>query len=347
MYCLNTIDKLNSTYFSDNTFEGLKKSFHRNTNKILNSKYKWNDKAYLIRRYKQKFERKIKRTLTQRNINYNLDDVEIFNEPNVFQQMKGIKINEPNDINGFYQFLITKEIPDGATHLGEAQQPKYKNTDEPIEEYFFKCESEQQIKKDLKKFLRCIKFPSKILIRFKGVVETPLDDDNYGYYDLLVKNGRYTTVSIINNINNINTFVNNKLHEAIETAINNFIETNSKSKLCVIYGLELSVYPLGSVGEYIPEITTKYENMSKKLRVYNCNDGLCFFAAYVYYLMDIGFINIKNPSPLSNLFRSSLKKVFNDYYDENNDFNNYKGINEEDILKFCDKVSIYKWDILG
>ena len=281
--------------------------------------------------------RKLNRLINKNSINYDLYDTEVFNEPSIFEQFKCIKINEPNDINGFYQFIITKDIP--------KHQPKYKNNNEPIEEFIFKCESEQQIKKDLKKFLKHIKFPSKVLIRFKGVVETAIDEEYYEYYDLRVKNGRFTTASIINNVNDINIFINNNIHEGIETSINNFIQTNSKSKLCVIYALELSVYPLGSIGEYIPEITIKYESMNKKLKVYNCNDNLCFFAAYVYYLIDIGFINVKNSSPLSNQFRSCLKKVFNDFYNSvfpagNPDFNNYKGINEEDILKFCNKFDL-------
>ena len=161
-YCLNTVDDLNKTYFNDNQFENLKNSFHRTTNKILNSKYKWKDKEDLIRRYKQRFERKIKRTLNERNINYDLNDVEMFNEPNIFEQLKCIKINEPNDIYGFYQFISSKDIP--------SEIPKYHNTDEPIEEFVFRCESEKQIKKDLKQFLKHIKFPSKVLIRFIGVV---------------------------------------------------------------------------------------------------------------------------------------------------------------------------------
>ena len=256
--------------------------------------------------------------------------------------MKCIKINEPNDLNGFYQFIITKDIP--------KDQPVYKDNGEPIEEFIFKCESEQQIKRDLKKFLKHIKFPSKVLIRYKGVVETPTDEQ-YDYYDLRVKQGRYTTASIINNIGDIKLFLNETIHQGIQTAINNFIQTNSKSKLCVIYALELSVYPLGSIGEYIPEITLKYESMNKKLKVYNCNDNLCFFAAYIYYLIDIGIIRVKNSSPLSNQFRACIKKVFNDFYDEhkdNQDFNNYKGINDEDILKFCDKfdlkIVVYNYD---
>ena len=349
-YCLNTINNINRDY-NDEQFDKIKNSFNKKANKLINNKkLRWAKKFEFMEALKTQTVRRLNRLINESNINYDLEDVEVFNEPSIFEQLKCIKINEPNDINGFYQFIISKDIPD--------KQPTYKDNNEPIEEFIFKCESEQQIKKDLKRFLKHIKFPSKVLIRFKGVVETLIDEDNYEYYDLRVKNGRYTTTSIINNINDINTFVNNNIHQGIETSINNFIQTNSKSKLCVIYGLELSVYPLGSIGEFIPEITTKYESMNKKLKVYNCNDNLCFFAAYVYYLIDIGIIRVKNSSPLSNQFRSCLKKVFNDFYNSaragdlrtdyynsvfpagNTDFNNYKGINEEDILKFCDKFDL-------
>ena len=90
--------------------------------------------------------------------------------------------------------------------------------------------------------------------------------------------------------------------------------------------------------------------MNKKLKIYNCADNLCFFAAYVYYLIDAQTFNIKNQSPLSNQFRSCLKKVFNDFYsqatersylsDESQNFNNYKGINDDEIIKFCDKYDL-------
>ena len=332
-YCLNTINNINRDY-NDEQFDKIKNSFNKKANKLINNKkLRWAKKFEFMEALKTQTTRRLNKLINQNNINYDLYDVETFNEPSIFEQLKCIKINEPNDINGFYQFIITKDIP--------KEQPKFKDNNEPIEEFIFKCESEQQIKKDLKRFLKHIKFPSKVLIRFKGVVETATEENNYEYYDLRVKNGRYTTTSIINNVNDINTFVNNNIHQGIQTSINNFIETNSKSKLCVIYGLELSVYPLGLIGEFIPEITMKYESMNKKLKLYNCNDNLCFFAAYVYYLIDIGFINVKNSSPLSNQFRSCLKKVFTDFYDiDNSNFNNYKGINEEDILKFCDKFDL-------
>ena len=248
----------------------------------------------LIRLLRKQTIRRAERLINENNILYDLNDIDMFEE------FKCIKINEPNDIIKFYNFVSTKEIPN--------EIPIIKNNNEPIEEYEFKCESEKQIKHDLKEFLKHIHFPSKVLIRFHGVVETLIDDNYYEYYDLRIKNGRYTTAFIINNYDDIKTFVNEVLNNGINTSINNFVQTNSKSKLCVIYGLELSVYPLGSIGEFIPEINIKYSSMYKKLKLYNCNDNLCFFAAYVYYLIDIGILKIKNPSPLNNQFRSCVKK---------------------------------------
>ena len=337
MNCLSTIDKVNNQFNKLNV-EGInkiQKSFNRRVDKILNNKkLKWIYKDIEMDKLEVQTKRRINRYINNHNI------VEGFENDNIFEEIKCIKINEPNDINGFYQFISTRDIPQ--------DQPKFTNKNEriedaklrePIEEFIFKCESEIQIKKDLKEFLKHIYFPSKVLIRFQGVVETQTDDDKYEYYDLKVKNGRYTTTSIIKNVNDIKTFVNNNIHNGINTSINNFIQTNSKSKLCVIYGLVLSVYPLGSIGEFIPEISLKFGSMIKKLRIYNCGDNLCFFAAYVYYLIDIGMLKVKNPSPLNYQFRSYLKKVFNDFY-YGLDFNNYKGINEEDILKFCDKYDL-------
>ena len=342
-YCFHVIDKMNNQYFNKyqdiEGFDELQKSFTRKSNRIINEKkLKWKKRQHIFKALQKQTVRRAERLINDNNINNDLYDVEALIEPSIFEQLKCIKINEPNDINGFYQFIITKDIPE--------QQPKYKNNNEPVIDFIFKCESEKQIKHDLKKFLKHIHFPSKVLIRFQGVVETLVEDDNYEYYDLRVKNGRYTTTSIIQSLEDINKCVNNNIHDGINTAINNFVQTNSKSKLCAIYGLELSVYPLGSIGEFIPEISFKFGSMIKKLKIYNCGDNLCFFAAYVYYLIDIGILHLKNPSPLNNQFRSCLKKVFNDFYvsvfpdGSTEDFNNYKGINDNDIIKFCDKYDL-------
>ena len=179
-YCLSVMDKFDNNYKQFENIEGFKKirnSFKRNSNKIIRLKRtRWIDKHKAINKYERHIERRILRFVNEHNTNFDLDDVEAFNEPNIFEQLKCIKINEPNDLNGFYQFIIKKDIPtDGAKHLSEAQQPKFIDNNEPIEEFIFKCESEKQIKKDLKKFLKHIKFPSKVLIRFKGVVETPVE----------------------------------------------------------------------------------------------------------------------------------------------------------------------------
>ena len=72
-YCLNTIDKLNNSFFKNNTqFENFNNSFHRTTNRILNSKFNWKDKAKMMYIYEQRFKRKINRSLNYNNINYNL-----------------------------------------------------------------------------------------------------------------------------------------------------------------------------------------------------------------------------------------------------------------------------------
>ena len=298
-YCLNKIDLINKKLVKRNDIEGfneLQNSFKRKSNKIINTKkLTWAKKRRIINKLERQTVRRANRLINENNVFYDLKDVDIF------QEFKFIKINEPNDILKFYNFISTKEIPKDIPKI-------QKQLLEPIEEYEFKCESEKQIKHDLKEFLKHIHFPSKVLIRFLGVVETLIDDETYEYYDLRIRNGRYTTTAIINNVNDIIKFVKETLTEGINTSINNFIETNSKSKLCVIYGLQLSVYPLGLTGEFIPEINTKYSSMFKKLKIYNCNDNLCFFAAYIYYLCNIGILKIKNPSPLNNQFRSCIKK---------------------------------------
>ena len=253
-YCLNKIDSINKKLTKRENIEGfneLQNSFNRKSNKIINTKkLKWVQKRRIINLLEKQTYRRGRRILNENNVFYDLKDV------NVFEQFKFIKINNPNDMFKFYNFISTKEIPNDT--------PKIENNNEPIEEYEFKCESEKQIKHDLREFLKHIHFPSKILIRFLGVVETLIDDESYEYYDLRIRNGRYTTTAIINNVNDINKFVKETLTEGINTSINNFIETNSKSKLCVIYGLQLSVYPLGLTGEFIPEINTKYSTMFKK-----------------------------------------------------------------------------------
>jgi len=336
-YCLNLINDINKQYFNkyqdNNDFGKLQKSFTRKSNRILNSKkLKWSERRFIFDALEKQTVRKAERLINDMN------RFEDLNEIDTFEEIKCIKINEPNDLQAFYQFIISKEIP--------TEQPKYNNNNEPVEGFIFKCESERQIKRDLKEFLKHIHFPSKVLIRFQGVVETLVEDEKYEYYDLRIKQGRYTTASIIQSIQDIKNTVNNNIHDGINTAINNFVETNSKSKLCVIYGLELSVYPLGSIGEFIPEISFKFGNMIKRLKIYNCGDNLCFFAAYVYYLIDIGILHLKNPSPLNNQFRSCLKKVFDEYYNDSTptgvqlNFNNYKGINDNDIIKFCDKYDL-------
>ncbi len=145
-YYLNSIEK-----FNNNNYVDIQKSFNKESTNIMNDKkLTWKKRAILMHGLKKSTLRKINRFDNNNNINYDLDDVEAFNEPTIFEQLKCIKINEPNDLNGFYQFIITKDIP--------KDQPVYKDNGEPIEEFIFKCESEQQIKRDLKKFLKHIKF---------------------------------------------------------------------------------------------------------------------------------------------------------------------------------------------
>ena len=98
-YCLNVMDKFDNKYKQFESVEGFKSirnSFKRNSNKIIKlNKVKWIDKHKAIEKYERHIDRRINR-LTNTS-NYNLDDIELFKEPNIFEQLKCIKINEPND----------------------------------------------------------------------------------------------------------------------------------------------------------------------------------------------------------------------------------------------------------
>lgn len=320
------------------------KTYSRYTlNTLNNKKLKWIDKLEKIRKINEKTK-----TFINDRYGYVLESYD------KFKHLKFIEINEPNDINKFYQFINLKDIRN--------KNPKeYINNNEPVSKYNFKVESEEQIKQDLKEFLKHIPFPSKILIQFNGVVERSINDNDYEYFDLIYKGTKKSSAAVINSIKDIETFLNNGFVKGLKTTIENFYQDDTKSKLSIIYGLDLIIYPLGTIGEYIPEISLKYSSMYKKLKLYNCNDNLCFFAAYVYFLLSIKIIKCNNPSPLNNQFRTYIKRVFDDFYycgeaaphsninisvcgdpggATNINFNNYKGIKEDEIKIFCDKYDL-------
>ena len=113
-YCLNTIDKINNTYFNNNDENLIKiqNSFNRKANKLINDKkLRWIQKSNIMERLETRTLRRINRLNNQNNINYDLFDTEIFNEPSIYEQLKCIKINEPHDLNSFYQFITNKDIP--------------------------------------------------------------------------------------------------------------------------------------------------------------------------------------------------------------------------------------------
>ena len=310
----------------------IQKTYLKNAKKILhNKKLRWIDRLEKIKDFNQK-------TINTINNNFGY----VLKSFNKFKHLKFVEVNEPNDINKFYQFINLKDI--------QNENPKtYINNNEPVSKYNFKVESEEQIKEDLKEFLKHIPFPSKILIQFNGVVERSIDNDEYEYFDLIYKGTKASSAAVINSIKDIDIFLNNGFVKGLNTTIENFYKNDSKSKLSVIYGVDIIIYPLGTIGEYIPEISLKYSGMYKKIKLYNCNDNLCFFAAYVYYLLSKKQIKCNNPSPLNNQFRTFIKKVFDEFYNiearetshtENIDFKNYQGIKEDEIKIFCDKYDL-------
>ena len=120
--CLNKIDSINYKLNKRNNIEGineLQNSFIKKSNRIINTKkLKWVKKRKIINMLLKQTTRRAIRIINENNVFYDLKD------GNAFEEFKCIKINEPNDLVKFYDFISTKEIPE--------EIPKIENNSELI-----------------------------------------------------------------------------------------------------------------------------------------------------------------------------------------------------------------------
>ena len=104
-YCLNQVNTKQFEQLPEyEKIKSIHNSFKRKANIIINTKkFKWVDKVKLMNMLKTQSLRKAKRLINESNVVEGFEDTDMFLSR--VEKIKCIKINEPNDLFKFYNFL--------------------------------------------------------------------------------------------------------------------------------------------------------------------------------------------------------------------------------------------------